>query len=269
MPHGVTRLEVLRGIAAFGATTVTSCAPAQDRAGPTVAAAADLQFALPQVVEAFRAQGGGPLRLVFGSSGAFTAQIEQGAPFEVFLSADEAYVRRLAQGGLTDGDGHPYGQGRIVLFAPEGSTLKVDPQMADLTAALSDGRLRRFAIANPDHAPYGRAAREALIHTGLWEAARPRLVLGENAAQAAQFAASGSAQGGLIAYSLALSPEFARRGTFVLIPESFHRPLNQQMALLRGAGDTARAFYEFLQGPAARRILERYGFVLPQAKAAR
>ncbi|MDP2214028.1 molybdate ABC transporter substrate-binding protein [Phenylobacterium sp.] len=270
LPRGVTRFEVLGGVlAAVGATVAASCAPPRGRAGPTVAAAADLQFALPQALEAFRAQGGGPLRLVFGSSGAFTAQIEQGAPFEIFLSADAAYVRRLAQAGLTDGEGAPYGRGRIVLFSPAGSALKVDPQMVDLAAALADGRLRKLAIANPEHAPYGRAAREALIHAGLWEGAQSRLVLGENAAQAAQFAASGSAQGGLIAYSLALAPEFARRGTFALIPESFHQPLDQQMALLRGASATARAFYAFLQGPVAREVLARYGFVLPQAEGAR
>ncbi|MDP1616175.1 molybdate ABC transporter substrate-binding protein [Phenylobacterium sp.] len=266
MPQGVTRSELLRGLAAVvGASAAASCAPAADRGGPAVAAAADLQFALPQVLAAFQAQGGGPLRLVFGSSGAFTRQIEQGAPFEIFMSADRAYVRRLAEGGLTEGDGQPYARGRIVLFAPHGSALAVDADLADLAAALSDGRVSRLAMANPDHAPYGRAAREALIHAGLWDLAQPRLVLGENAAQAAQFAASGSAQGGLIAYALALAPEFAGRGAFALVPESFHQPLDQQMTLLKGAGAPARAFYGFLQGAAARDILARHGFVLPQA----
>lgn len=267
MTHNLTRWDVLAGLTATLGLGAATAAHAQ--AGPTVAAAADLQFALPEILKAFRAEGGGALRLVFGSSGAFTAQIQQGAPFELFMSADTAYVKRLADRGLTLDGGAPYGRGRIVLFAPHGSRLKVDAQMADLRAALADGRLRRLAIANPEHAPYGRAAREALTHAGLWATVQPRLVMGENIAQAAQFAASGSAQGGIIAYSLALAPEVSRRGQWVLIPGDWHRPLDQQMVRLKGAGRIARAFYGYLQGPAARAIFDRYGFILPAKGAAR
>lgn len=259
MPAIPTRLDVLAGLAATlagAALAPAACA----RTAPAIAAASDLQFALPEVEEAFRAQGGGALRLIFGSSGAFTTQIEQGAPFELFLSADQAYVQRLAGKGLTRDEGVRYAQGRIALFAPHGSSLQVDGEMKDLRGALADGRLRRFAIANPEHAPYGRAAREALIHAGLWDAVAPRLVLGENAAQAAQFASSGSAQGGLIPHALAVAPELAARGASALIPATWHQPLNQQMVLLKRAGPTARAFYAFLQSPAARAILARYGF---------
>jgi molybdate transport system substrate-binding protein len=267
MPATPTRLDVLAGLAAaLGSLALAPAACA--RSAPTIAAASDLQFALPEVVEAFRAQGGGALKIVFGSSGAFTTQIEQGAPFELFLSADQAYVQRLAGKGLTQGEGVRYAQGRIALFAPHGSALQVDGEMRDLRAALADGRLRRFAIANPEHAPYGRAAREALIHAGLWDAVAPRLVLGENAAQAAQFASSGSAQGGLIPHALALAPELAARGTSALIPAAWHQPLNQQMTLLKGAGPTARAFYAYLQSPAAKAILARYGFSTPATAAA-
>lgn len=261
MTPGLTRLDVLAGLAAT--LSLGGVTAARAEAGPVIAAAASLQSALPKVVEAFRAQGGGPLRVVFGSSGALTTQIEQGAPFELFLSADRPYVARLAARGLTLDGGVAYAEGRIALFAPTGSPLKADGQLKDLAAALKDGRLRRLAIANPDHAPYGRAAREALTHAGLWPAIQPRLVVGENIAQAAQFASTGAAQGGVIAWSLAVAPEFARRGRSALIPGDWHQPLDQQMVLLKGAGPIARAFYGYLQRPAARAILDRYGFILP------
>ena len=140
---------------------------------------------------------------------------------------------------------------------------KVDGELADLKAALADGRLTKFAIANPEHAPYGRRAEEALRHAGLWDAIKDRLVYGENVAQAAQFATSGAAQGGIIAYSLALSPDVAKRGSYALIPEEWHQPLNQRMVLIKGAGATAQSFYDFMRGPRARAIMRRYGFVLP------
>jgi molybdate transport system substrate-binding protein len=230
---------------------------------PAVAAAADLNFALTEIGERFAAETGKQVKLSFGSSGNFARQIEQGAPFQLFLSADEAYVVRLADQGLTLDAGTLYAIGRIVIFAPSGSPVRTDAALEDVRAALADGRLKRLAIANPDHAPYGRAAREALEQAGLWQQAAARLVLGENAAQAAQFATSGSAQAGIIPYSLALAPAVSSRGSYALLPEAWHRPLRQRMVLLKGAGDTARRFRDFLQQPEARATLERYGFVLP------
>ena len=230
---------------------------------PAVAAAADLRFALEEMAENFRRQSGQELKLSFGSSGNFRRQIAMGAPFELYLSADEAYVRALHEEGLTLDDGVLYAVGRIVLFAPHGSLLEPDADFTGLTSALEAGKLGRFAIANPEHAPYGRAAREALQHAGLWERIQPHLVLGENAAQTARFASSGSADGGLMPYSLALAPSFAGRGSYVLIPETWHDPLRQRMVLLRGAGETARRFYAYLQSPPARGVFRRYGFVNP------
>lgn len=232
---------------------------------PAIAAAADLKFALVEIAKAFESDTGRTLRLSFGSSGNFTQQIEQGAPFELFLSADETYIFRLADKGLTTNRGALYAVGRVVLFAPHGSPLKADAQLADLKSALADGRLKRFAIANPEHAPYGRAARAALQQAGLWEAIQPKLVLGENAAQATQFAAAGSSQGGIVPLSLSKAPEVARLGSFAVIPAEWHatEPLRQRMALTRKAGDTARAFYDYVQKPAARSLLVRHGFVLP------
>jgi len=230
---------------------------------PAIAAASDLKFALEEVAARFRVDMNRTVRLSFGSSGNYFRQIGQGAPFQLFLSADENFVLRLHQAGRTEDRGVLYATGRIVLFAPHGSPLQIDAQMAGLRTAVAANSIRRFAIANPEHAPYGRAAEQALRKLGLWDALQGRLVLGENVSQAAQFAASGSTQGGIFAYSLALSPLVAQQGRHVLLPEDLHQPLRQRMALTKGAGATAHAFYVYLQQPPARKVLEQYGFVVP------
>jgi molybdate transport system substrate-binding protein len=245
------------------AATVGTRASAQPL--PTIAAAADLKFALEEVVALFEKQGGQKLRLVFGSSGTFLAQLLQGAPFHLFMSADENFVFKLADAGKTRDRGRLYAVGRIGIIVPHGSTLKADPEGKDLAAALQDGRLQRFAIANPEHAPYGARAREALMALGLWDAIRSRLVYGENIAQTAQFATSGSTQGGIIALSLAKAPAVAALGTFALLPERLHQPLAQRMVLLKDAPAAVVVFYDFLATPAAQTIMTRYGFTLPKA----
>jgi molybdate transport system substrate-binding protein len=229
----------------------------------TIAAASDLKFALDEALAQYQAQTGRFVRVTYGSSGNFFTQIAQGAPFDLFLSADEGLVFQLADEGLTQDRGALYATGRIVLFAALRSSLVPDAGFTDLRRALRDGRLLKFAIANPEHAPYGRAAKEALSSAGLWNAIEPKLVLGENVSQAAQFAVSGSTQGGIFALSLALSPGFAQAGKYVVVPESMHKPLRQRMVLTRRAGPAARAVYDFLQQPPARTILKRYGFALP------
>lgn len=233
----------------------------------TVAAAANVKPAIEELAALFeRAPGGSPLRLVFGSSGNFVAQILQGAPFHLFVSADEDTVFRLADAGKTEGRGRVYALGRLVLLAPRGSALKVDPELKDLAAALRDGRVNKLAIANPEHAPYGQRAREALQHAGLWALAQPRLVIAENVSQAVQFAMSGSAQGGFVAYSLAQVPAVAALGEFALVPAHFHAPLTQRMVLLKGAHGApaaARAFHDFLLTPAAQAVWQRHGFSAP------
>ena len=239
---------------------VLGSAPAQGRP-PIVAAASDLKFAVTEIAARFEADTGRTVSLNFGSSGNFARQIRQGAPFEVFMSADEDFVFRLADAGLTRGRGDLYAIGRIVLFVPKGSKIALDPELKGLQAAW--GEVRKFAIANPEHAPYGRAAEEALRSLQLWDLVRPRLVLGENIAQTAQFVATRSAEAGIVAYSLALAPELVRAGDFVLLPESLHNPLRQRMVLTTRAGETAAMFYEYLMQPPARAILEKHGFVLP------
>lgn len=265
-PAPVSRRHVVAalfaGASALAAPSVHGAtAPAPQP--PTIAAASDLQFALARVAEAFRSETGEELRLVFGSSGNFARQIRQGAPFDMYLSADENYVLDLARDGFTRDDGALYAEGRIVLMVPTGSPLKADGTLENLRAALAGGQVTRFAIANPEHAPYGRRAEEALRHAGLWEAIEPRLVFGENVSQAAQFATSANAQGGIVAHSLALAPQVAARGDFALIPAEWHSPLRQRMVLLRDAGPVAERFYAYLQQPAARALLREFGFVLP------
>ncbi len=231
--------------------------------GPTIAAASDLKFALDDIAKEFQASTGKPVRITYGSSGNFFQQIAQDAPFEMFLSADEGFVFKLADQGLTADRGALYATGRIVMFVPTGSPVTADERLVDLTRAVREGRVSKFAIANPEHAPYGRAAMQALQKIGLWSAIEPKLVLGENVSQAAQFATSGSTQGGIFAYSLALAPVFADKGKFVLIPEDLHEPLRQRMVLTKKATPVAREFYQYLQQPAARVVFRRYGFVLP------
>jgi molybdate transport system substrate-binding protein len=259
-----SRLTIAAATIWTAASSLTGLsAPASAQAVPTVAAASDLKFALDEIAARFRVETGQDIKLTFGSSGNFTTQLMLGAPFEMFLSADEGFVLQLADAGKTLDRGALYAEGRIVLFAPKGSPLEPDANFFGLRAALEDGRIRRFAIANPEHAPYGRAAEQALKGQGLWEAIHPKLVLGENVSQAAQFATSGSAQGGIFAYSLALSPQVSSLGSYVLIPADWHAPLRQRMVLMKNAGEIAKSFYACVQSPAMRAILRKHGFVLP------
>lgn len=230
---------------------------------PIVAAASDLKFALDDIAQQYQRATGQALRISYGSSGNFFRQIVQDAPFELFMSADEGFVFSLADRDLTPDRGTPYAIGRVVLFSPAGSALVVDDRLAGLVRAVRSGLVSKFAIANPEHAPYGRAAMQALQQLGIWNEVQPRLVLGENVSQAAQFAVSGSAQGGIFAYSLALAPMFAGKGKWVLVPQELHEPLRQRMVLTRKATPAARQFYDYLQQPQARAVFRRYGFALP------
>ena len=237
--------------------------PAHAQETPNIAAATDLRVALTDVAAAFERDTKQKVTLTFGSSGNFFQQLKRGAPFQLFLSADEGYVTELAKTGKTEGDGVLYAIGRLALVAPNSSSLKLDAKLNGLRAAIGKGEVSRFAIANPDHAPYGEKAREALEHAGLWQPLKGKLIMGDNVSQAAQFATAGGAQGGMVSYSLVLDPEFSKRARYVLLPASFHRPLRQRMVLMKGANAIAQRFFTYIQQPAARRILVRYGFGLP------
>jgi molybdate transport system substrate-binding protein len=241
-------------------------ARAQERPA-LVAAAADLKFALAEIAGAFTRETGRHVRITYGSSGDLARQIAQGAPFEMLMAADERYVFELRVAGHTRDDGALYAIGRLALFAPRGSPMTLDPELRGLRSAVDEGRVTRFAIANPQHAPYGQAARQVLERLGLWARLQPALVLGENASQATQFAASGSCQGGIVPLSLASARELATLGAFAAIPPEWHAPLRQRMVLVTGAGPVAAAFYAYMQraagvGPA----LARFGFARPDGK---
>jgi molybdate transport system substrate-binding protein len=247
-----------------GLVAVRVVAPPAAQVKPTVAAASNLNFALTEIAERFARDRGTPIELVFGASGALTRQILDGAPFELFLAADEECPQQLAAAGLTRDAGVVYATGRLVVFAPIGSPLKVDERLDGLARLFESASVTRFAIANPEVAPYGKAAESVLRKRGLWDAVRPRLVLGDTIAQAAQFATTGNAVGGLVAYSLVLAPGFAERGTYAVIPEADHQPLRQRMVLLKQAGATATQFYGYLQGDAARAIFRKHGYGVPE-----
>jgi molybdate transport system substrate-binding protein len=233
-----------------------------------VAAASDLKFVLPLLLAQFQQESGIKTEANFGSSGNFARQIRQGLPVDLFMSADESWVEHLAQAGFTRSlrsaagavrdRGVIYALGRIALYVPRDSTLSLDTALAGLQAGWK--QVVKFALANPEHAPYGRAAREALEKLGLWELIKPKLVLGENIAQATQFVATGAAQAGITALSLALAPQVAQLGRHVALPAELHSPLRQRMVLTQSAPPHAQQLYAFLQTPQARTLFKKYGF---------
>lgn len=257
------RPYLLRRLALAAALLLSIAGVALAAEPPRIAAAANVKPALDEIVARFAAETGRSVVPVYGASGNLVRQIRQGAPFALFLSADEAFAERLVEAGLAEGPSVVYAEGRLVLFTATGSGIAADPKLADLARALDDGRLKHLAIANPDLAPYGRAAVQVLEAKGLLARARPKLVTGETIAQAGQFATSGAAEAAFLAYSLVLSPAVAERGSFALLPETLHAPIRQRMVLVKGAGPTAGTFFAYLQSAPARTILARWGYGLP------
>jgi molybdate transport system substrate-binding protein len=225
----------------------------------TIAAAADLKYVLDSLVTIYNRQHPqARATVVYGSSGKFYEQLSHGAPFDLFFSADSDYPRRLQRAGLTAGAPQPYALGRLVLWSA-----KLDPSAKGMNTLL-DPHVKRVAIANPAHAPYGKKAEEVLRYYKLYDQVKPKLVLGENIGQTAQYAATGAADAGLIAYSLALSPVLRRAGNFYLIPATAHTPLQQSFVVLKraSANATAATFAAFMASPTARQALQKYGFGL-------
>jgi molybdate transport system substrate-binding protein len=237
-----------------------------------VAAASDLNAAAKEIAADFEKRTGHTVKLTLGSSGNFHAQIMNGAPFDVFLSADVGYVRELEKAGLTEpGSAFIYAIGRIVLWTPRNSA--IDVQLLGLRALLHP-QARRIAIANPDHAPYGRAAVRAMEAAGVYPSVKGKLVLGENISQAAQFVQSGAADVGIIAFSLAVAEPMKTQGKYWEIPPGSYPRLEQGAVLLkqaRRAGHAAAAqeFLEALKGAQGRALLQRYGFSLPEVSGSR
>jgi molybdate transport system substrate-binding protein len=248
-------------IFSFFAAVVPVMSFASER--PLIAAAASLQPALEEAATVITAETGITPRFAYGASGNLARQIAQGAPFEMLLAADETSIQRLVEAGQTRDAGHIFAVGRMVLFAPRGSTLDPAAGLEALRPLVAAGRVQRFAIANPEIAPYGRAAEEALRRLDLWEALRPRLVFGENIAQAAQFAMMEGATGGLIALSLALSPVLKARGDFSLVPEGLHGPLRHRLAVTKRGGEAALRLQAWFLSSSATRVFARHGLEAP------
>ena len=225
----------------------------------TVAAASDLESALPAIVAQFQKDTGHQVRLTYGSSGNFFTQIQNGAPFDVLLSADLEYPRRLERlGQAQPGSLYKYATGRLVLWTRKDTGVEVRRGLA----VLADASVRRIAIANPAHAPYGKAAVAALQYGRLYEEVRTKLVFGENILQTAQFAQLGSADVGLLALSLALSPGLKGVGTYVEVPRFWYPPIEQAAVVLASSRQKALAqqFIDSLKTPESVRILRSYGF---------
>jgi molybdate transport system substrate-binding protein len=230
-----------------------------------VAAASDLAFVLPEIAAGFEKQSGATVKLSFGSSGNFAAQIQNGAPFDVFMAADIGYPKKLIEAGVADATSlYVYGSGKIVIWAPKSSELDLE---GSGMWVLLEKPVTRIAIANPQHAPYGRAAVAALTHFGIYEAVKPKLVLGENISQAAQFVQSGNAEVGILALALALAPTLRDKGKYWLVPPDSYAALEQAAVALKNSNEPqlARAFIMYLSSPSVIELLRRYGFEVRKA----
>jgi molybdate transport system substrate-binding protein len=235
-------------------------APGQEIA---VAAAADLKFAMGELAANFEKQTGTKVNVTYGSSGNFFSQIQNGAPFDLFFSADVEYAKKLEAGGQAEpGTLYNYAVGRIVIWMPQG--VKVDLSAQGMNALL-DAAIQKIAIANPAHAPYGRAAVAAMKKAGIYEKVEPKLVYGENISQTTQFVQSGNAQAGIIALSLAISPAMKDSGKMWLIPAELHPPIEQAAVVVKSSQkkEAATAFLEYVKSAVGKRVMEKYGFTTP------
>jgi molybdate transport system substrate-binding protein len=228
----------------------------------TVAAAADLQFAFQDVAARFEKQTNHPVKLTFGSSGNFFSQIQNGAPFDVYFSADIDYPKRLETAGLAEpGTLYEYATGKIILWAPSGSKVDVSRGLQ----ALLDANVNKIAIANPEHAPYGRAAVAAMKHENIYDKVSSKLVLGENISQTASLVVSGGADVGIIALSLGVAPTMKTKGQYAEIPTDTYPAIEQAAVILKSSKnkDVAKQFMAYLKTPEIQTILRDYGFTLP------
>jgi molybdate transport system substrate-binding protein len=236
----------------------------QEKAQPEllVAAAADLNPALHDIAQHYEKKTGTRIKLSFGASGALTQQIENGAPFDLFFSADMDYPKHLIADGQADAASlYQYSLGKLVLWVPSNSPLDLEHQGM---AVLLDSSVKKIAIANPEHAPYGRAAVAALKHAGLYDRLSDRFVMGENVSQAAQFAESGNAQAGFVALAHALSPAVKSLGKFWVVPADYYPPLEQGVVILSRSEHKKEAadFLQYLKTKDASEVLRKYGFTL-------
>jgi molybdate transport system substrate-binding protein len=228
----------------------------------TVAAAADLQFAMQEVGARFQQESGKTVKLIYGSSGNFAQQLQNGAPFDMFFSANLDYPRQLEAAGLTEpGTFYQYAIGKIVVWVPNDSKLDLNSGLK----ALLDPSIKKIAIANPQHAPYGKAAVAALQKENIYEQVKDKFVLGENISQAASFVASGSADVGIVALSLALSPNMKDKGRYAEVPAGDYPAVEQACVIMRSSKnkEIAQQFLKFVQSSPIRELFQKYGFAIP------
>ncbi|HXO32757.1 MAG TPA: molybdate ABC transporter substrate-binding protein [Candidatus Acidoferrales bacterium] len=228
----------------------------------SVAAAADLQFAMQDIAGRFQKEAGKMVKPIYGSSGNFFQQIQSGAPFDVFFSANLDYPKKLEAGGLTEpGSYYAYARGKIVIWVPRGSKLDLGSGMK----ALLDPSVKKIAIANPQHAPYGQAAVAAMQQEKIYDKLKDKFVLGENISQTASFVVSGAADVGIVALSLALSPNMKDKGRYAEVPSEEYPPIEQACVILRSSKnkDLARQFLSFIKTGAISDVLKNYGFEVP------
>ena len=227
----------------------------------TVAVAANMKDAFTEIDAAFRATGKPQIRVVYGSSGNFAAQILNGAPFSLFISADERFPMELYKQGKTLDTGTVYAIGKLALIAKTSSGIALTDNKAEIARAIA--KANKVAIAKPELAPYGKAAVEYLKAEGLWDLAKDKLIYGDNIGVATMYVLTGGADIGFTALSLAKSPEVAKETHFLLVNSKFYEPIKQRMVLIKGASQEAISLYQFMQSAQAKLILQKYGYLTP------
>jgi molybdate transport system substrate-binding protein len=250
-------------VAVLAASLISQFCAAQEI---TVAAAADLQFAMQDVAARFQKETGKTVKLIYGSSGNFFQQIQNGAPFDIFFSANLDYPKKLDAAGLTEpGTYYQYARGKIVIWVRNESKLDLTSGMK----ALLDPSIKKIAVANPQHAPYGHAAVAAMQNQNVYEKVKDKFVLGENISQTASFVVSGSADVGIVALSLALSPNMKDKGRYVEVPADEYPPIEQACVVLASSKNkqTARQFLSFVKTAAIADVLKTYGFDVQNGSA--
>lgn len=255
----------LRALAALllFATTWTAAQQTKSASELTVAAAADLSSALKDIADNFEKKSGIHVQLSFGASGALTQQIQNGAPFDIFFSADMGYPKQLIAANDADAASlYEYAVGKLVLWVPADSPFDVEHKGMQV---LLDPSVKKISIANPQHAPYGRAAVEALKHAGLYDRVSDRIVMGENVSQAAQFAESGNAQAGFVALAHAKAPSMQGKGKYWEVPQDDYAPLAQGAIIISRSPHKkeAQQFLDYIKTKETAETLRRYGFSLP------
>jgi molybdate transport system substrate-binding protein len=234
------------------------CANLAFAQGVTIAVAANMKDAFAEIATVFKATGKPEMRVVYGSSGNFTAQIMNGAPFNVFIAADEHFPLELYKNGKTVNEGVIYAIGKLALITKTSSGISLAENKAEIARAIA--KANKIAIAKPELAPYGKAAVEYLKTEGLWDIAKEKLVYADNIGVATTYVVSGAADLGFTALSLAKSPEVAKDTRFILVDSKLYQPITQRMVLMKGAPQEAQDLYQFMQGPQAKSILRKYGF---------